>query len=443
MADVLTIQELNTIIGDIIKANLKYEIAVKGELANFKISGKNLYFTLVDAESSISACFWNYEAAKVNLKQLKNGSSVSVRGYIYAYVKKGTYNLTVRHIETKGGTGEQALELENLKLFYKDKGYFDSSKKKEIPTNITRLGLITSKDGAALQDFLYELRRHYYKGFVHVYPCIVQGTSCPMDVAKAIKMLDKENLDVIVVTRGGGSDDDLSGFSTPPVIEAIYKATTPIISAIGHEVDYVLSDYVADKRCPTPSIAGETIGHNHCYSFSAETIDYRLHGYKQTLLTKIERLIFELNKEISNVSNIHNNADRQLLIIKSFADSMGRRLRSSIDDKIEELTKEVGNVLSVYDNADKYLSLIKSRATSMNVLLQTRINEVHIELVNDINTIQNSDPKHVMKQGYVILHTCAKGTVITSIKQLEQLKVTRLKIKLLDGEIEVIIPAKK
>ena len=335
-----TVAELNNIIKKAINVEFKNKsVTVTGEVSNLKISGTHSYLTLKDDTNSISVVFWN---SKLNNK---HGDNVEIICKLNYYAKSGYINLIGSAIQIIG-IGSLHAEYEKIKKDYEKKGYFNN--KKDLPDSVKRVGIITSETGAALQDFLYVLKKNEFSGNVYIYDCIVQGDKCPGSVASGIKFFNspfylqklnnnisqesKQNnkktgtpalmpknlcssdemsedpfeilsyididkskthnkyddvneaearaeagaearteagadagagveveVDVIVVTRGGGSFEDLMGFSHPKVIEAIHRSKKYCISAVGHEVDSMLSDYVAQYRAPTPSLAGEAV----------------------------------------------------------------------------------------------------------------------------------------------------------------------------------------
>ena len=253
--NIISVSDLTDLIKDAIKINFDKGISIIGEISNYKSSKGHIYFTLKDTDSSINTIVWSYMSKKINIK-LENGSKVIVTGIINIFNKAGTYNLIAHDIKSVG-VGDLHQEYLKLKEHYDKLGYFKDDHKKKLPLKINKVGIITASDGAALQDFLYVLKKNNYNGEIYIKNCLVQGKGCPNNVAKCIELLDEMNLDVIVLARGGGSFEDLFGFSDKKVIETVYNCVTLVISAIGHEVDFMLSDFVADISASTPSNAIE------------------------------------------------------------------------------------------------------------------------------------------------------------------------------------------
>lgn len=261
-----TVSELSNEIKTALLKNIPDKLTVEGEISNLKISNGNLFFTLKDEESAISVVSWSYE--KYFSVSISNGDKVEVSGKLTCYSKNGTYSLQIFKL-LKQGIGELHASYEKLKKKFQDKGYFDN--KKEFPDKINNIGIVTSPEGAALQDILYVLNKNKFYGKVFIKRCMVQGNMCGSSVAEAIEYfnefkIDKKirsstnnKVDLIMVTRGGGSFEDLMGFSDSKVVKAIFESDIFVMSAVGHEVDFMLSDFAADIRAPTPSIGAELI----------------------------------------------------------------------------------------------------------------------------------------------------------------------------------------
>lgn len=249
----ITVSELNESIKAIISESIRGSIKISGEISNLKCSNSNTYLTLKDDTSSINVVSWRH-----TFPDIKNGDSVIVTGKLDCYVKGGTYNITTYNIK-KMGLGELHQKYLELKDSFEKKGYF--SKKRQLPNNISRIGILTASGGAALQDIMYVLKNNNFTGEIYIKNCLVQGNLCSKSIKDGIKYFNKLPIliDVIIITRGGGSFEDLMGYSKKQVVKSIYKSSIITISAVGHEIDYMLSDYASDIRCPTPSLAGELI----------------------------------------------------------------------------------------------------------------------------------------------------------------------------------------
>jgi len=232
---------------------------VEGEISNFhRHSSGHLYFTLKDAKSQIRAVMFRFEARKVAF-DLKDGLKVVCRGKINVYEPRGEYQIVVELIEPKG-KGALQLAFEQLKEKLRAEGLFDPERKKALPLRPRTIGVVTSPRGAAIADILRILERRYARLHIIIYPAKVQGEGAAAEIVEGIDYLGAlPGIDVIIVGRGGGSIEDLWAFNEEPVARAIHRSPVPIISAVGHEVDFTIADFVADIRASTPSAAAEMV----------------------------------------------------------------------------------------------------------------------------------------------------------------------------------------
>ncbi len=252
-----SVTSLNNQIKSLLESTFLY-VHVEGEVSRFTYhSSGHLYFTLKDNSSSISCVMFKGNKSKMKFR-LEEGMQVIISGSISLYVPRGSYQLNCISIEPSG-SGALAKAYEQLKEKLRSLGYFDEKNKKEIPRYIKSVILVTSGTGAALQDMLRVSKNRWPLIKLKVIDTIVQGENSASNIAQNIKYADSLGADVIVIGRGGGSIEDLWGFNEEAVAVAIYDANTPVVSAVGHEIDYVISDFVADLRAPTPSAAMEMI----------------------------------------------------------------------------------------------------------------------------------------------------------------------------------------
>jgi exodeoxyribonuclease VII large subunit len=232
-------------------------IALKGEVSNFKKHSRgHLYFSIKDQGAQINAIMFSTDAQRINVMP-KDGDQILVLGRISLYEPSGSYSIQVKNIELDG-VGVLYQRYEALKKELEGQGYFDASHKKAIPLFPKRVGVVTSSTGAVIQDIMNTFNRRYRLLEVILYPAHVQGPNCASSVSRQIKRANEEQLvDVLIVGRGGGSIEDLWGFNEKEVADAIYNSRIPIISAVGHETDYTIADFVSDLRAPTPTAAAE------------------------------------------------------------------------------------------------------------------------------------------------------------------------------------------
>lgn len=257
MAGVYTVKQVNSYIKNMFKQDfLLNSVSVKGEISNCKYhTSGHIYFTLKDADAALSVIMFASQAARLAFK-LKDGMSVVVSGRVDVFDAAGKYQLYANTVKQEG-IGELYQKYEQLKQYYEDMGYFAKEYKRQLPAFTRKLGVVTSKTGAAVQDIMNISRRRNPYIQIVLYPAYVQGEHAKQSVVNGIAKLDKLGLDCIIVGRGGGSIEDLWAFNEPEVVEAVFNASTPIISAVGHETDFTLTDFVADMRAPTPSAAAE------------------------------------------------------------------------------------------------------------------------------------------------------------------------------------------
>ena len=253
-----TVSELTQYIRELFEIDYRLQdVEVSGEISNFtRARSGHLYFTLKDDKSQLKCVMWRSSAERIRF-QPQDGEAVVVNGRISVYEASGVYQLYAEQL-TPLGQGDLAAAFEELKERLADEGLFDAERKQPIPPYPRKIGIVTSADAAALRDIINVLRRRYPLVSVLIAPTLVQGGEAPAQIVRALRWLDGRNdLDTIIVARGGGSMEDLWAFNDEGVARAIFAAKHPIISGVGHEVDFTIADFVADLRAPTPSAAAE------------------------------------------------------------------------------------------------------------------------------------------------------------------------------------------
>ena len=232
---------------------------VEGEISNFRAQDSgHLYFTLKDANSQLNAVMFRSQARLLRFRP-ENGMQVVVRGRVTIYEERGQLQISAEHIEPKGA-GALQVAFEQLKAKLEAEGLFDHASKKAIPALPARIGIVTSPQAAALRDILNILRRRHHTTNVLIFPAMVQGEMAALEVSAGIVYFNQaKNVDVIIVARGGGSAEDLAAFNHEGLARAVFASQIPVISAVGHETDFTILDFVADLRAPTPSAAAELV----------------------------------------------------------------------------------------------------------------------------------------------------------------------------------------
>ena len=285
-------------------------IQVEGEVSNctYHTSG-HLYFTLKDSSAIISVVMWRSKVALQSFK-IKNGMKVILQGSITVYEPRGNYQLDCNKIIPKG-IGELQLRYEELKNKLLAEGLFDNERKKSLPEFPEKIGIVTSPTGAAIRDMINILSRRMPSVEIIIFPVKVQGDEAKNEIAEAIKILNEQNIvDLIIVGRGGGSLEDLWAFNEEIVARAISNSKIPIVSAVGHEIDFTIADFVSDLRAPTPSAAAELVVKDK--SELIETINNLLYNCKN----RLENLIDSEFKSISGFINSYAfNIPKQLIKI--------------------------------------------------------------------------------------------------------------------------------
>jgi exodeoxyribonuclease VII large subunit len=255
--NMMSVSSLNTKIKSLLEATFMH-ILVEGEVASvtYHTSG-HVYFSIKDKESSIKCVMWRSSVSRLKFR-IEKGMHIIIEGSVGVYTPRGEYQFYVVKVEPYG-QGALALAYEQLKERLKAKGYFDAHRKKPIPKHIKKIALVTAKDSAALHDMIKVIEKRWALLEVYIVDTLVQGEAAASQIVKSLKYADTLNVDVIVVGRGGGSVEDLWCFNEEVVADSIFAMNTPVVSAVGHEVDVLISDFVADLRAPTPSAAIEMI----------------------------------------------------------------------------------------------------------------------------------------------------------------------------------------
>ena len=307
------------------------DVSVTGEISNFtRARSGHLYFTLKDKDAQIKCLMWRSSAERLRFNP-ENGDAVTASGKITVYDAGGQYQLYANTLVPEG-RGDLALEFEKLKQLLLDQGLFNAEFKQPIPVFPQKIGIVTSADAAALRDILNVLRRRYPLVSVLIAPTLVQGPTAPAGVVRSLQWLDgRDDIDTIIVARGGGSIEDLWAFNDEAVARAVFAAKTPIISGVGHEVDFTICDFVADLRAPTPSAAAELAvpdvaelapGVAGFRQILQSAMHEQLARHKQ----HIEALLRTLNS-LTPQRNLQNNVQRLDELVRRLDDGFGRNLQ--------------------------------------------------------------------------------------------------------------------
>lgn len=389
-------------------------VFLKGEISNFKMhSTGHMYFSIKDETSKINAIMFSRDAKNVTFEP-KEGTKVLVVGRISVYESTGNYQIYVSEM-IEDGVGNLYIAFEKLKEKLSKEGLFDDKYKKKIPKMPKKIGIITAPTGAAIKDILSTIKRRYPICETILFPSLVQGDNAKEDIVKNLKIANTYDLDVIILGRGGGSIEDLWPFNEEIVAREIFACKIPIISAVGHEVDFTIADFVADLRAPTPTGAAEMAVPN--------MIDIINHIKQLTI-----RLNESLNKKIK-LEKINLEKSKNSIVIKNPMIMIDNKKQ-----KIDLIKESVIRILKLkLENNKNKLEKIKQNYILSNP--EVIYKEKQNKLSNLIEKLELVNPLGVLKRGYSI--TKQDNKVITKIKDIKKTKP--LIIKLQDGDIETEI----
>ena len=307
---ILTVTQLNRYVASIIHEdpNLR-TVFVRGEIANFtrNFRSGHCYFSVRDAEASVRAVMFRSNAERLQFEP-SNGLHVLLIGSVTLYERDGAYQINVTDLQPDG-VGAQALALQQRRERLAQLGYFDPARKRPLPKLPKKIGIVTSRSGAALQDMLQILSRRYPIGTVQLYPALVQGESAPQSIADALEQAGKDGCDVVLMGRGGGSNEDLLAFQSEEVAKAVFASPVPVVSAVGHETDHCIADEVADLRAPTPSAAAElAVPDMAALRASLQNAENDLRMAIASVFVKAEERLNALQSRLEKQSPVHRIA---------------------------------------------------------------------------------------------------------------------------------------
>lgn len=386
-----TVSKLTFLIRKLLEENeVLQDVWVQGEISNLsRPASGHVYFTLKDANASLKCVMWKTSAARLDLS-LRDGMEVEVHGKIGIYEPQGQYQLYADQIRP---VGEGALyqEFMRLKAQLEAEGLFDSERKRPIPELPRKIGIVTSATGAALRDMLNTLRRRLPLVEVILAPSPVQGTDAPLALVKAIQSINRQQPDVIILARGGGSIEDLWAFNDERVVRAVVASNAPVICGVGHETDFTLCDFAADLRAPTPTAAAEL-----ATQITIQDIAATISNLRSLILTHTLNIISSKQSSLSSIT-----AELRYL--------SPARLIQSESQRVDELSRRA------------------SSAVFNRIILQRK----HIEGIG--KRLEALSPLAVLGRGYAVVTRKDDGSVVSRVAQASG----AMKVRVSDGEFEV------
>ncbi len=413
-----TVTQLTARIRDVLSAAFG-AIWVEGEVSNFKeAQSGHLYFTLKDDSAQVRCVCFRNSAMRLKFRP-EDGLKARVRGSISVYEPRGEYQIYVEHIEPVG-VGELQLAFEQLKKKLGDEGLFDASRKKPLPLLPGRIGVITSLSGAALRDILRILRRRFPNVRVLIYPVRVQGEGAAGEIAAAMKFFTARNAaDVLIVARGGGSLEDLWTFNEEKVARAIAASHIPVISAVGHETDFTIADFVADVRASTPSAAAEIVVQTR------EAFDTHIRQLQQSLGERMQYMILGQRNRLHELF-AHRAWRRPEEIVRQHrqrTDEFSLRLGEALRVRLDRLRKRFIDARARVASFDlrTRLAAMRSRIDQRNVELTRRVERLLVvkrqRFERVVLQLEERSPLRVLDRGYAIVYDSA-GRVVRAADQV-------------------------
>ena len=410
MSNLMSVSSLNIKIKSLLEATFMH-IQVEGEVASatYHTSG-HLYFSIKDDKSTIKCVMWRSSVAKMKFR-IEKGMHIVVEGSISVYTPRGEYQFQTVKIEPYG-QGALALAFEQLKEKLKAKGYFDAQRKKSLPKYIEKIALVTAKESAALYDMLKIIEKRWPLLEVFIVDTLVQGESAASQIARSLQYADRLGVDIVVVGRGGGSTEDLWCFNEESVADALFEMQTPVVSAVGHEVDIMISDYVADLRAPTPSAAIEMILPDK------QEILYLLDEYAQRMKEAVVQKTDRMAREVKH---------REEMLLRASPSLQIEALQQAFKRLKEEFSRSIAYK---FDRFSSQLPELQNNFFhTMHLILQQK--EQH--MLYTAKKMQMNDPQSQCRRGWAHLLRGGKSVELDDLKIDEKfiLENTSVKVKAL------------
>jgi len=396
------------------------DIWVEGEISNFRAHDSgHLYFTLKDQNAQIRAVMFRSSARLLRFRP-ENGMQIVLRGRVTVYEDRGELQISAEYLEPKGA-GALQIAFEQLKAKLEAEGLFDSSRKKLIPALPRRIGVVTSPQAAALRDILNVLRRRHHSANVLIFPAQVQGEAAALEVSAGIRYFNKaRNVDVIIVARGGGSAEDLAAFNHEGLARVVASSQIPIISAVGHETDFTVIDFVADLRAPTPSAAAELVIR------SRQEVEEQAEGLRQRLVRAMRYRLL-MGRQVLTESAQHGAFARMMDAInqrQQKLDDLQYRLDRAERQILERSRRRLDSVSAAVRHYDlrRILAGIKkeleAQAGTMVAAMRTSLLRSQSRLDQLASQLQALSPVAILERGYALVFD-SRGSLLKNASQVK------------------------
>ncbi len=434
--EILTPSQLNTLARDLLEGSFP-AIWVEAELGSVaRPASGHLYFTLKDARAQLRAAMFRMKAAQLRFVP-RDGMRVLVRGRVTLYDARGEYQMVLDHME-EAGEGALRRAFEQLKARLESEGLFASERKRPLPAHVRRLAVITSPTGAAVRDVLSVLARRFPLLEVDLLPTLVQGDAAAPNITRLLQAADaSQRYDVILLTRGGGSLEDLWAFNDEALARAIAASQTPVVSAVGHETDFSLSDFAADLRAPTPSVAAELLVpdqqdlQRRLRRDGGRLLQLQRHALGQAM-QRADRALLRLNAR---------SPQARLDLLRRRQDELGRRLQAVMQRQLQQDQARLRHAQRGLRSShpQQRLEALKQRLSALGGRPQSAIahqlQHAQLRLRGVARSMEAVSPLATVARGYSILTRGADGALVRSVKQVQPGDVLQAKVG--DGVLDL------
>ncbi|QZX82127.1 exodeoxyribonuclease VII large subunit [Metapseudomonas otitidis] len=430
--EVLTVSQLNQRARHLLE-DVFPQVWVEGEISNLaRPASGHLYFTLKDSQAQVRCALFRQNALKVR-QALRDGLAVKVRGKVSLFEGRGDYQMIADAVEP-AGDGALRLAFEALKEKLAGEGLFATERKRPLPAHPQRVGIVTSPTGAVIRDIISVFCRRAPQVSLTLVPTAVQGREATAQIVRALALADAQGFDALILARGGGSLEDLWCFNEEAVARAVATCKTPIVSAVGHETDVSISDFVADVRAPTPSAAAELLAPD------SSGLRQRLEGLERRLQLRMRQLIAHQHLRLDGLTRRLRHPGERLRQQAQRLDDLEMRLQRALDRQVSQRRERLARLETrlAAQHPGRALGLLRQRLDALAARLPRAMRETlgtrRLELQSQVQTLHAFSPLATLGRGYSILLD-ERGQAIRSASQTQPGQ--RLKARLGEGELEV------